>query len=159
MVSSSAQHHWLRKLHESLPQGPVLTLISCFAGALAFGITSGHAQIASWRLLFLVEGLPTIALAPIVYFFLPDSPDKARFLNADEKAVARRRAVRQNGRTERVGSVTLRDTLNALTDLKAWLMALMYFSCNVSYASLPVYLPTIIQEFGYRGGRSMSPAG
>ena len=30
-------------------------LATCFAGALAYGITSGHAAIASWRLLFLAS--------------------------------------------------------------------------------------------------------
>lgn len=28
---------------------------------------------------------------------------------------------------------------------------LMYFSANVSYASLPVFLPTIIEDMGYNG--------
>jgi len=36
-----------------------------------------------------------------------------------------------------------------LTDVKAWLTALMYFSCNVSFASLPVFLPTIINQMGF----------
>lgn len=48
-------------------------------------ITSGHSRLANWRLLFLVEGLPTICMAPIAYFFFPDTPDKARFLNEEEK--------------------------------------------------------------------------
>ena len=32
--------------------------------------------------------------------------------------------------------------------------SLMYFSCNVSYASLPVFLPTILEEMGFSGGTS-----
>lgn len=37
-------------------------LATCFAGPLAYGITSGDdaGSIANWRLLFLVEGLPCI---------------------------------------------------------------------------------------------------
>ena len=31
-------------------------LANSFAGALAYGITSGHSKLANWRLLFLVEG-------------------------------------------------------------------------------------------------------
>jgi len=37
-------------------------LAACFAGALAYGITSGHPSIANWRVLFLVEGLPCIVM-------------------------------------------------------------------------------------------------
>ena len=32
-------------------------LANSFAGALAYGITSGHSKLANWRLLFLVEGM------------------------------------------------------------------------------------------------------
>lgn len=32
---------------------------------------------------------------------------------------------------------------------KPWITALMYFSCNVSFASLPVFLPTILAEMGF----------
>src|SRR5208282_4565996 len=60
-------------------------LASTFAGALAYGITSGHASIANWRLLFLVEGLPTIVMAPVTWFLLPDSPTSASFLTEEEK--------------------------------------------------------------------------
>lgn len=60
-------------------------LATSFSGALAYGITSGHPHLAKWRLLFLVEGLPTICMAPVAYFFLPDTPDKARFLTEEEK--------------------------------------------------------------------------
>ena len=98
-------------------------LATCFAGALAYGITSGHAAIANWKLLFLVEGLPCFLLAVFVYFFLPDSPAKAKFLNEEDKAVARARSVRQVGGKEtesalRVGSIVWKDILVSLIDPK-----------------------------------------
>jgi hypothetical protein len=124
-------------------------LANTFAGALAYGITSGHSSLASWRILFLVEGLPTLAMVPIAYFFLPDSPDKMRSLTTEEKAVAKARGVRQVGTTERIGSVNVREVLATFTDVKAWFTALMYFSVNVSFASLPVFLPTILKESQY----------
>ena len=92
-------------------------------GALAYGITSGHAGIANWRLLFLVEGIPTILLAPVVFFFLPDSPDKARFLTEDEKLIAKARGVRQVGTHERIGGVVWKDIGLCLLDPTAWLTA------------------------------------
>ena len=126
-------------------------LASTFSGALAYGITSGHPSIASWRLLFLVEGLPTICMAPIAWYFIPDSPDKARFLNAEEKEIVKSRALRQTGEaaSARVGNVSLKDMGATLLDVKAWLNSLMYFSTNVSYASLPLFLPTILKDMGY----------
>jgi Major Facilitator Superfamily len=125
-------------------------LASCFAGALAYGITSGHSHLANWRLLFLVEGIPTILMAPICWFFIPDAPEKARFLNEEERKVAKARSIRQAGAgKERVGGVDWKDVGRALADPIPWFTAFMYFSCNVSYASLPVFLPTILKDMGF----------
>ncbi|KAF3910959.1 hypothetical protein AA313_de0200207 [Arthrobotrys entomopaga] len=124
-------------------------LASTFAGALAYGITSGHPKLASWRLLFLVEGIPTILGAFLAFFFLPDSPPAARFLTEDEKAIAKARVLRQTGQEERPEGIVWKDILLTLGDPKAWFTALMYFSCNVSYSSLPVYLPTILNQMGF----------
>ena len=54
-----------------------------------------------------MEGIPTLLLVPVTFYFLPDSPDKARFLTAEEKLVAKARGVRQVGTTERVGGVVV----------------------------------------------------
>ncbi|KAK9483908.1 major facilitator superfamily domain-containing protein [Lipomyces starkeyi] len=124
---------------------------TCFAGALAYGITLGATQLAQWRILFLVEGLPSILMAFVAFFFLPDSPENSRFLTQEEKNVATARAIRQVGQTgaTRVGSISLKDVGEALIDPKNWLTALMYFSCNVSFSSLPVFLPTILNQMDF----------
>ena len=98
---------------------------TCFAGALAYGITSGHSHLTNWKLLFLVEGLPSIAMAFVAFFMLPDSPEKARFLTTEEKDVARARAIRQVGQegSTRVGSISFKEVGAALLDVKNWLTA------------------------------------
>lgn len=100
-------------------------LANTFAGALAFGITSGHSSLANWKLLFIVEGLPSAALGVIAYFFLPDTPETARFLSRDEKVVARARGVRQVGEEvdHRLGHLRWAHVLEALLDWKNWVTA------------------------------------
>lgn len=117
-------------------------LATTFSGALAYGITSGNSRLANWRLLFLVEGLPTICMVPVAYFFLPDTPEKARFLTEEERAVARSRGVRQVGEKVRVGGIVWKEVGAALLDVKCWFTALMYFSCNLSFFSSFVRLRT-----------------
>jgi MFS family permease len=99
-------------------------LATCFAGALAYGITSGDDtnRIRNWRLLFLVEGLPCIVAGVVTFFILPDSPEKATFLTEEEKLVARARGVRQVGAEEahRVGHISFKDVGAALLDLKVF---------------------------------------
>ncbi|PZC99942.1 NarK, Nitrate nitrite transporter [Pyrenophora tritici-repentis] len=124
-------------------------LANTFAGALAYGITSGDPGMAQWRVLFLVEGLPTIVMAAMAWFFLPDSPEKAKFLTEEEKAVARARGVAQAGAATRIGSINFKEMFEGLLDLKGWILGIMYFSGNVAFSSLPVFLPTILAEMGF----------
>jgi len=113
----------------SLSAAPLSTT---FSGALAYGITSGHSHLANWRLLFLVEGLPTLCMVPVAYFFLPDTPDQAGFLTAEEKLVAKARGVRQVGGVERVGGIVWKDIGATLLDAKCWFTAFIYFSVSNS---------------------------
>ncbi|KAI1374479.1 MFS general substrate transporter [Hypoxylon crocopeplum] len=127
-------------------------LATTFAGALAYGITSGHpAHIANWRLLFIVEGVPSVLLAALAFWRMPDSADTASFLTEEEKQVAKIRAIQQTGTegASRVGHVNFKDILLSLRDFKTWIPPLMYFSCNVSFSSLPVFLPSILQNMGF----------
>ncbi|KAJ9151380.1 Major facilitator superfamily transporter [Pleurostoma richardsiae] len=126
-------------------------LATTFAGALAYGITSGHAAIANWKLLFIVEGIPTILLAFVILKYLPDSPDTARFLTEEEKEVARARAIQQSGveGAARIGRISLREAVEAFATPQTLVQPLMYFSCNVSFASLPVFLPAILTTMGF----------
>ncbi|KAI1770359.1 MFS general substrate transporter [Hypoxylon cercidicola] len=127
-------------------------LATTFAGALAYGITSGHpAHIANWRLLFIVEGIPSVFLAVLAFTYMPDSADTAKFLTEEEKDVAKMRAIQQTGSegASRIGHVNFKDVFLSLQDFKTWLPPLMYFSCNVSFSSLPVFLPTILQNMGF----------
>ncbi|KAL1966335.1 hypothetical protein VTN77DRAFT_4688 [Rasamsonia byssochlamydoides] len=124
-------------------------LANTFAGALAYGITSGHSKLANWRLLFLVEGLPTLLAVPLAWFGLPDSPAEAKFLTEEEKEVARARGLRRTGEEHQSRGIVWKDIGMTLLDAKAWFTALMYFSCNVSFSSLPVFLPTILKDMGF----------
>ena len=111
-------------------------LASTFAGALAYGITSGHAALASWRLLFLVEGLMTLVAVPFAWFFIPDSPQKARFLSGEERQIVRARSVRQVGVVERIGGLSFKEFGMALVDFKAWFNAVrVELPCSIEAAA------------------------
>ena len=88
---------------------------------MAYGITSGDPKgISSWRLLFLVEGLPCVVAAVVTWFIMPDSPEKARFLTEEERAVAKARSIRQAGSDgqSRVGNPSWADVGATLLDIK-----------------------------------------
>lgn len=121
-------------------------LATCFAGALAYGITNGHPSgIENWRLLFIVEGIPCVFMGIATFFLLPDSPDKCAFLSAEEKAVAKARAVQQVGtdETHRIGHIRWSEIVDALLDVKVRLFVRKkYESQPVRPALVRISFPT-----------------
>ncbi|KAK5412705.1 hypothetical protein LTR07_005496 [Exophiala xenobiotica] len=117
---------------------------SMFAGALAYGITSGHSKLANWRLLFLIEGIPTILAAPLAWFYLPDSPTSAKFLTEEEREVARARVVRQHGASQEEHRISFKEIGLTLLDPKAWFTAMGFSSINAQGLSAPPYFVSTI---------------
>ncbi|KAK9327282.1 major facilitator superfamily domain-containing protein, partial [Lipomyces starkeyi] len=124
-------------------------LASAFAGALAYAITSGHSKLQDWRLLFLVEGIPTMLIAVVALFFLPRSAPEARFFNAREKEIAVARLARQTGKTSQNRGLNMKHIVEAMMEPRSWIIAFMFFCVNVSFSSLSVFMPSIINSMGY----------
>lgn len=123
-------------------------------GTLAYGLSHITGGLAPWRWLFIVEGVPTMLVAIIIFFTLPDDPSKCYFLNDEEKKCAVARAARQP-RDIKHGTGMNWSALGAsLLDYKNYFTAFIYFGCNVSFASLPVFLPTILNEMGFSALRA-----
>ena len=140
-------------------------LATSFASSLAWVIVklSQGGPIASWRVLFLVEGFPSILTAVAAWYWIPDSPAKARYLNARERKVASMRLQSEQHSTSQSGESSssatgiaglvqrlhLDEVLATIRDPKSYLTALMFLSVNVSFSSLPVFLPTIINSMSF----------
>jgi MFS family permease len=65
-------------------------LATSFASSLAWAIVKmgDKTGIASWRLLFLIEGFPAVLVAVACWYWLPDSPSTARWLNRRQRKIA-----------------------------------------------------------------------
>jgi len=73
----------------------------------------------------------------------------AKFLTPREKQIATSFVGRhQTVDSEHSKGIQVREFLQALKDPKTYLPGIMYFSVNVSFASLPLFIPTIISEIG-----------
>ncbi len=136
-------------------------LATTFASSLAWVILQlgRSSPIAPWRLLFLVEGFPSVLAAVAAWNIIPDSPQTARYLNRQEKRVAwlRLRDTRPRAapspssgpREKEGGGLDARAAFSALADPAVWLTAAMFFLTNMAYSSLPVFLPLILTEMGH----------
>lgn len=72
-----------------------------------------------------------------------------RFLNDREKAICVHLAEQQPGDRENMGpGLTKRQLLQSLLDYRSYLPGITYFGINVCFASLPLFVPTIINDMG-----------
>ncbi|SPQ23781.1 b24b1fd7-fde2-4f5a-9ec6-22fcc66919cf [Thermothielavioides terrestris] len=136
-------------------------LATTFAAWVAWLILKlGEAgPIAPWRLLFLLEGFPSVLVAALAWRIIPDSPQTAAYLTPREKKVARLRLQAEQPPTttthhhhhhhHKTPSPSMLNTLSVLTDPAAWLTAAIFFLANLAYSSLPVFLPTILRAMGH----------
>src|SRR3990167_1933823 len=65
---------------------PLAGLLGSFVAAKAFEI-NGLWGLAGWKWLFIVTGVPAIALGIAVVFLLPDRPHQARWLSDEQKTM------------------------------------------------------------------------
>jgi MFS family permease len=82
-----------------------------------------------------------------VFFFLADSPAKAKFLTESEQteAVERLQTVDRTAKQK----VQWKQIFAGLTDYQNYMHALIHFCCNYSFAALSNFLPTIVKDMGY----------
>jgi len=127
-------------------------LATSFASTLAYFIIKmgKYLPIASWRLLFLIEGFPSVLIAVYAWYIIPDSPDTASYLTKREKTVARLRLRKQKDpNASESNGLNRKEMLSTILDPKSYLTAFMFFFTNMAFSSLPVFLPTIIHEMGH----------
>ncbi|KAI1848213.1 hypothetical protein JX266_005926 [Neoarthrinium moseri] len=133
-------------------------LATTFASSLAWLVLKigEHVPIAPWRLLFLIEGFPSVVIGVIAWHVIPDRPQTASYLTAREKKVARLRLRHEKpqprkgyGTQPKASGLKTKEVLSVLADPKAWTIASMFFLTNMAYSSLPVFLPTILREMGH----------
>ncbi|KAF7882201.1 hypothetical protein EAF00_011717 [Botryotinia globosa] len=138
-------------------------LATSFASSLAWGIVKlgERSPIAPWRLLFLVEGFPSVLVALFAWHHIPDSPNTASYLTAREKKIARLRLRHEvtaspSAKTKPSSGLKIREVLLTFRDPKVYLTALMFFFSNMAFSSMPIFLPTILTHMGHSASTSQA---
>ncbi|KDE03411.1 hypothetical protein MVLG_06077 [Microbotryum lychnidis-dioicae p1A1 Lamole] len=120
-----------------------------FSGLIAYGVANIHnTKLEQWRILFLIEGLPSLALAIVVFFCLPSRPSISKFLNEDERTLAHTRLNEQSS-FEASSGIEWSGVRHAFFDWKTYAFAVMYSCMNLTLGSVGGFLPTIIKGLGY----------
>jgi MFS transporter, ACS family, tartrate transporter len=118
---------------------------SPISGAL-LGLRGGG--LAGWQWLFLMEGLPAIALGVAVYWVLTDKPENAGWLAEPERTwlvetLAREQQVDTG--TQPDDSGPQKDSIWALLlSARIWLLSVVYFGVATCMYGVTLWLPTVI---------------
>lgn len=105
----------------------------------------GRHGLHGWQWLFIVEGLPTLAVAVLVYLALPDSPRRARWLLPGEQA----QIVSDCSRGAGAAAAAHAGLARLLRDRTVYLLGFIYLCCTSSAYALTFWLPTLLRESGF----------
>jgi MFS family permease len=135
---------------------PVSTAIGSTLSSLVIDWGHGVFGLAGWRFMFLVEGLPAIALAFACWFYLTDRPAQARWLDTDEKqwleaTLADERAAAGAGQHWPLTKV--------LSHRRMLALAFIYFGIVYGLYAVGFFLPTIVAGFAQQYGSELSIIG
>src|SRR5665213_4103032 len=105
----------------------------------------GGLGLTGWQWLFVIEAVPAIILAAVVFFYLTDRPADAAWLEPDERSwLAERLAIEQRQR-EAVHSYTI---MESLLNPRVLGLSLVYFGAVAMNYGLSFFLPQIVKAFG-----------
>ena len=105
----------------------------------------GVLGLHGWQWIYLLEAVPALALGFAFPFLLPNSPQTARFLTAEERTrLTRRLAEERQGR----GAISGAGLLRTLLSPRVLLLCLGYYGLTNLNGAISTYLPQIIRELG-----------
>jgi ACS family tartrate transporter-like MFS transporter len=139
--------HWFPRSYRGRFTAVFMTAIplsSIIGGPLSGFILAmgGIAGLAGWQWMFLIEGIPACLLGIAVLVFLPDGPNDAAWLSAEEKASIAARVAEDDAARER-------DVWAALRDPRVLALGLVNFGILFSSKGVQLWLPQIVQGMGF----------
>lgn len=106
----------------------------------------GWMGLKDWQALFVLEGIPAVLLGIFTWFWLADSPEKAKWLSEREKQVVKLNLV-ENVKVEPKSKSDFKQVfLDPRVQLIGFVFLCMYSATN----TITYWMPTLIQEFGIK---------
>lgn len=132
---------------------PISTVIGAPLSSYVMEYTHGAFGLAGWRMMFLVEGIPSILLGIVCWWFLTDRPADAHWLDDGERAALQDLVDEDDSAKAARHHHSIRDSL---TKPRVWGLAFVYFGGVYGLYALGFFLPTIIKGFETQYGTTYS---
>ena len=114
-------------------------------GPLSGGLLEldGLAGLEGWQWLFLMEGLPAVALGFVTLRYLDERPEDAGWLEPEERELLAAEVARESELKEAVGVGSLGASLR---NGQVWLLSLIYFLIVGAAFGLTFFVPDLVQD-------------
>lgn len=99
--------------------------------------------LSGWQWMFVIEGLPAIILALVVFLTLADTPHEARWLKGHEKEWLLNELAEEKSSESLVPQHSF---WKVLLSRKLWLLSLVYFAVSTTMYGVTLWLPTVIRS-------------
>jgi len=123
---------------------PLSTVIGAPISGVLLSLHGGLG-LAGWQWLFIVEAVPSVLLAGVVFFYLTDRPADAQWLAPDERAWLAERLELEQRQRQAVRDYSVGQ---ALIDPRVLGLSLVYFGAVATNYGLSFFLPQIVKAFG-----------
>ena len=138
--------YWFRRREQARVLSLFLTgfAVNSILGAPVSGFILTHVHwlgLGSWRWLFLLEGLPAIALGFLTYLVLPNRPSEAGFLTPEQKRWLQTELAR-----EEEAKWGRRSAIEGMTSFRVWHLAVIYFAMMIGSYTLSFYAPKLVES-------------
>jgi MFS family permease len=105
----------------------------------------GVLGLRGWQWVFVITGLPAVIMTFVTLSYLDDRPEKARFLDQEEKDWLKRTLAAEDKAMNKTSHV---NPFTALLDSRVLLMSAFYVAFPLAAYGLSYWLPTIVKGFG-----------
>jgi ACS family tartrate transporter-like MFS transporter len=123
---------------------PVSTVIGAPISGLLLGL-DGAMGLKGWQWLFIIEGVPSVLLGIVTWFYLTDKPEHADWLSPEQKAWLAAKLNAEIAAKQAVKHLTLGE---ALLSPKVITLSLIYFGFVGALYGMQFWLPQIVKAFG-----------
>lgn len=103
--------------------------------------------LKGWQWLFLLEGLPSVLMGCVVFGYLDDHPQQAKWLDNEEKMLVQKALDADRQASTPAAAQNARSVLAELTSPHILLFCLVYFCLVNTLAMIAVWTPLIVKSF------------
>ena len=123
---------------------PLSTVIGAPISGLLLGL-DGMMGLKGWQWLFIIEGIPSVLLGIVSWFYLTDRPEKANWLTPEQKAWLSAKLEAETATKQAAKHLSLGQ---ALSSPKVIMLSLVYFGFVGALYGMQFWLPQIVKAFG-----------